>query len=93
MGSGVGMHGRLAGGWDEALTCYLLPALKTILATEFSVYHTTFQFETVACAHTNDGCNYVAAVYSDAAASRNSSTLGHPHSEPAVSSKLIQRLE
>lgn len=40
----------------------LLPALKTILATQFLVYHTTFQFETVPCAHTEDGCNYVAAV-------------------------------
>ncbi|TAL90303.1 MAG: cation transporter [Candidimonas sp.] len=38
----------------------LLPALKTILATQFSVFHTTFQFETVPCAHTGDGCNFVA---------------------------------
>lgn len=37
----------------------LLPALKTILASKFSVYHTTLQFETVSCAHTDDGCNYV----------------------------------
>lgn len=40
----------------------ILPALKTILATQFSVYHTTLQFETVACAYTDDGCNYVGAV-------------------------------
>lgn len=38
----------------------LLPAVKTILASQFSVYHTTFQFETAPCAHTEDGCNYVA---------------------------------
>lgn len=38
----------------------ILPALKTILATKFSVHHTTLQFETVACAHTDDGCNYMA---------------------------------
>jgi cobalt-zinc-cadmium efflux system protein len=37
----------------------VLPALKTILASQFSVFHTTFQFETVPCAHTDDGCNYV----------------------------------
>lgn len=39
----------------------LLPALKTILASQFAVYHTTLQFETIPCAHTDDGCNYVAA--------------------------------
>ncbi|MGB3288646.1 MAG: cation diffusion facilitator family transporter [Burkholderiaceae bacterium] len=39
----------------------LTPALKDILGRQFSVYHTTFQFETVPCAHTDDGCNYVAS--------------------------------
>lgn len=37
----------------------LLPVLKTILATKFTVYHTTLQFETVPCAHTDDGCNFI----------------------------------
>lgn len=37
----------------------LLPALKEILATEFDVYHTTIQFETIPCEHTQDGCNYI----------------------------------
>ncbi|AMO99883.1 cation diffusion facilitator transporter family protein [Collimonas arenae] len=36
----------------------LLPALKDVLARQFSVYHTTLQFETFPCAHTDDGCNY-----------------------------------
>jgi cobalt-zinc-cadmium efflux system protein len=39
----------------------LLPALKEILATQFGVYHTTMQFETAPCAHTEDGCNYIGA--------------------------------
>ncbi|NKI69209.1 cation diffusion facilitator family transporter [Collimonas pratensis] len=38
----------------------LLPALKETLASQFAVYHTTLQFETLACAHTEDGCNYSA---------------------------------
>ncbi|AMP05428.1 cation diffusion facilitator family transporter [Collimonas pratensis] len=38
----------------------LLPALKEILASQFAVYHTTLQFETLPCAHTEDGCNYSA---------------------------------
>ncbi|MFW7342326.1 cation diffusion facilitator family transporter [Pollutimonas sp. H1-120] len=41
----------------------LIPALKDILGRQFSVYHTTFQFETVPCAHTDDGCNYVASLH------------------------------
>ncbi|MFJ2988728.1 cation diffusion facilitator family transporter [Collimonas sp. NPDC087041] len=36
----------------------LLPALKDVLAKQFSVYHTTLQFETIPCVHTDDGCNY-----------------------------------
>lgn len=36
----------------------LLPPLKQLLAERFSVFHTTFQFETTACMHTDDGCNY-----------------------------------
>lgn len=39
----------------------LMPALKEILGPQFSIYHTTFQFETVPCPHTDDGCNYVAS--------------------------------
>lgn len=37
----------------------ILPELKNILATKFSVFHTTLQFETVACVHTDDGCNFI----------------------------------
>ncbi len=37
----------------------LLRTLKTALAKEFKVFHTTLQLETVACEHTEDGCNYV----------------------------------
>lgn len=36
----------------------LIPALKDILGRQFSVYHTTFQFETVPCTQTDDGCSY-----------------------------------
>ena len=42
----------------------LLPALKEILASQFAVYHTTLQFETLPCAHTVDGCNYSAPAHS-----------------------------
>ncbi|MGB7196227.1 MAG: cation diffusion facilitator family transporter [Collimonas pratensis] len=42
----------------------LLPALKEILASQFAVYHTTLQFETLPCAHTEDGCNYSAPAHS-----------------------------
>ena len=38
----------------------LLPVLKEVLASQFAVYHTTLQFETLPCAHTEDGCNYSA---------------------------------
>lgn len=36
----------------------LLPALKEILASQFAVHHTTFQFEMTPCADTDDDCNY-----------------------------------
>ncbi len=48
----------------------LMPMLKDILGSQFSIYHTTFQFETVPCTRTDDGCNYV-------------SSLHEPTSEPA----------
>lgn len=45
----------------------LLPALKDTLATQFAVYHSTLQFETQACAPTDDGSNYVGPVRQDPA--------------------------
>ncbi|HHF7368156.1 TPA: cation diffusion facilitator family transporter [Legionella bozemanae] len=36
----------------------LLPLLQEMLATKFSVYHTTLQFENKPCHHTSNGCNY-----------------------------------
>ena len=38
----------------------LLPALQEVLAKRFNVYHTTLQCEKTPCAHTDDGCNYIA---------------------------------
>lgn len=37
---------------------HLLPLLQEILATKFSVFHTTFQFEHKPCQHIGIGCNY-----------------------------------
>lgn len=36
----------------------LLRKLQTAIAQQFAIFHTTFQLETVACEHTEDGCNY-----------------------------------
>ena len=33
--------------------------LKTLVATQFKVFHTTLQCERVACEHSADGCNFV----------------------------------
>lgn len=38
----------------------LLPALKEVLASQFAVYHTTLQFETLPCADVEEGCSYAA---------------------------------
>jgi cobalt-zinc-cadmium efflux system protein len=38
----------------------VINALKTVVATRFDVFHTTFQCELVGCAHTEDGCNFTA---------------------------------
>ncbi len=40
----------------------LVEPLKELLATRFSVFHTTLQLEPKACAHTQDGCNYTGSV-------------------------------
>lgn len=37
----------------------LLEPLKGMLATEFSIFHTTLQLETKSCPHTEEGDNYV----------------------------------
>jgi len=37
----------------------LLEPLKAMLAKRFQVFHTTLQMEAKACAHTDDGCNFV----------------------------------
>lgn len=37
----------------------LVEPLKAMLAERFQVFHTTFQMESQACAHTDDGCNFV----------------------------------
>lgn len=44
----------------EVATGALINKLKGVLAERFNVFHTTFQCELVACAHTEDGCNFTA---------------------------------
>lgn len=38
----------------------VINTLKNVVAERFSVFHTTFQCELVGCAHTEDGCNFIA---------------------------------
>lgn len=38
----------------------LLEPIKTVLAQEFGIYHSTLQLEVTPCSHTSDGDNYVA---------------------------------
>ncbi len=38
----------------------LIQIIKVRLADQFKVFHTTLQLETSACAHTEDGCNFIA---------------------------------
>ena len=40
----------------------LLAPLKDMLAARFGILHTTFQLEAIACAHTQEGLNYVGPV-------------------------------
>ena len=44
---------------DGAAGVALIERIKEALADRFNVFHTTLQLETVACAHSADGCNFV----------------------------------
>ena len=44
---------------DGAGGVALIERIKEVLADRFNVFHTTLQLETVACAHSADGCNFV----------------------------------
>jgi cobalt-zinc-cadmium efflux system protein len=44
---------------DGAGGVALIERIKEALADRFNVFHTTLQLETVACAHSADGCNFV----------------------------------
>jgi cobalt-zinc-cadmium efflux system protein len=44
---------------DSAGGMALIDSIKDVPADHFKVFHTTLQLETVACAHSADGCNFV----------------------------------
>ena len=63
----------------------LIDTLKQTLADGFKVFHTTLQLERLACAHTADGCNFVARhVSADQAGSGGVAAAVAPGADPSV---------
>ena len=62
---------------EDVVAPELILQLQTVLADRFKVFHTTFQLERTACAHSADGCNFTGP--GSATAAEDSGPAAHRH--------------